>query len=147
MGNSRVDGPRVADGANSMRGGAGCLVQLVGPLVAVVVAVTAFLLVSAAWRACADSTPGGGGYLLLIFLPGVFVASWLGFALAGVLTFWAPPPIRLFAAVALAFAIGVVAVAREVPVQPASDAAVASEVTTACGADGIPTWWPFWLPH
>ena len=147
MGNPKVDGPRVAERATSVWGGAGCLIQLVGPLVGGVVAVTASLLVGAAWAACEDSTPGGGGFLVLLFLPGVFVASWVGFALAGMVTSWTPPPIRLLAAVALAFAVGIVAVAGRVPAGPASDYSDSpSGITPACGPDGSPTWWPVWLP-
>lgn len=106
------------------------------------------LLVGAAWQACDDATPGGGFFLLLLFLPALFLAAWLGFVMAGILTFWAPPPVRLLAGVSIAFMIGVLAVAAEVPAYPAEDyAAPAAGVSSMCGPDGMPAWWPPLLPR
>ena len=148
MRNVAFDGPRVSERADTAWGSAGCLIQLAGPMVALVVAVTASLLVGAAWSACDDANPGGVGFLVVTFLPGTFLASWAAFASGGFLAFPAPPPLRLALAVALAFAVGVLAVAEQVPAYPDSDYPLqSSSVRPTCGPSGIPTWWPAWLPH
>lgn len=120
----------------------------VGLPVGLVIAYGSIRLIAAAWSECGDGSPGGGGYLLFVYLPLVTVLAASGFAACAVLVGRWSKLAAFLAGLAVATLIAVPFVAQEVPAYPAADYANGHDprATAACGPQGVPTWWPWWLP-
>lgn len=100
-------------------------------LVGIVLAYGSIRLIAAAWSECGDYEPP------------------YGFRLVGR---WSRPA-GVIAGLSVAAPIAVGHVAQLVPMGPAADYATGPQsrapytrATAACGPQGIPTWWPWWLP-
>lgn len=122
-------------------------------LVGIVLAYGSTRLIAAAWTECGDYEPPYGFGLLFFDLPLLTVLAGSGFAV-GALTVgrWSRPA-EVIAGLSVAALIAVAYVAQLVPMGPATDYAIGPQsrapytrATAACGPQGIPTWWPWWLP-
>jgi hypothetical protein len=99
-----------------------------------------------AWSACDDLGLGGGG-LVIVFFPILTLVALAGFAVGLVLTRHEPSAIRLACGLVVALAICVTAAALWVPAYgEASYESTRNPDLPECGPNGIPTWWPSWLP-
>jgi len=127
------------------------LLPVCGLPLCVIGAVLADRQVALAWDACDDMSPGGASALTFVFLPGVILVSWLAFAVGTLVSFRLHAAIRVAIGLTLVIVICAAAVAMWVPAYPAGDYQgggwhAYNPGYPECGPNGIPTWWPSWLP-
>ena len=127
---------------------------MVGLPICIVIAYAAIRLIGAGWDACDDDEPPYLFALLFGELPLLATAQWLTWLGVTFVTrhgrWWIGGPVALI----LAVFIGWAQVAASVPMdgpgayvgsrEPNADGFASLPAT--CGPDGIPTWWPAWLP-
>lgn len=104
-----------------------------------------------AWDACDDMSAGGSFFLTFVFLPGVVLVSWVAFAVGTLVSFKLHAALRLVIGLAPVVVVCAAAVAMWVPAYPAADYQPGGWHANTpghpeCGPNGIPTWWPAWLP-
>ena len=125
------------------------LVELVLSLVpAVPLAFGTVWLIGSAWAVCDEAEAGARFGLNTVILVFLMLAGWAAFSVALITLRKAHLLIRLACGAVLALAACLTVVTLEVPAygedfygleRPRRDA-------PECGPEGIPTWWPDWLP-
>lgn len=108
-------------------------------------------LILPAWGVCGEDlglVPG----LELVFrvLPAIALSSYGGYAIVVVGLFRRPKLVRVLAGLALAAVASLVATTFFVPALGEGDPYYQQpgpRATATCGLQGMPTWWPGWLPH
>ena len=121
------------------------------PLAALAATAATFGLVAPAWGICGEDmglTPG----LTLLFsvLPRLLAATFAAYVVGVLVTSRLRPAIRLTAGIFLGLWVLLLGVTFVVPYLGEADpyyASVPHGTVTECGSNGIPTWWPTWLPH
>jgi hypothetical protein len=126
-------------------------VVLVGFFVAPPLAYAALRLMVSAWSACGDAEPPYLFGLLLFDLPLLSLMGLGIFVLIAWLIRRSPMLMRVLLGTVAVGALCIVAITGRVPMnEPSSYANWDAEMRAsfpACGRDGVPTWWPIWLPH
>jgi len=109
-------------------------------------------LIGEAWSACGDNEPPYMFGLVFGVLPAMAVVMFVVWTLWTALTRGRPWPIFAVPVATALLLVGWFFFAATVPMNepdyynaPAS-LGDPSPFTSACGRDGIPTWWPSWLP-
>jgi hypothetical protein len=128
--------------------------SLLGLPVAAVLAYATVGFIARAWDACDDAEPPYLFGLTLFVMPMIGFAQWIGWVVVAAIL--RSRPWRLFIPAALVgvLLVGWAAAAMEVPAHEtsfyaadAADPADDSHLSPMhCRADGIPAWWPEWLP-
>jgi hypothetical protein len=104
-------------------------------------------LIAHAWGACSDVSTGSSFGLGAIYLPAIAVGMWFAFVLGAFVARSKRVFVRLLAGAVLAFVISLLVVIVMMPNAPhGSYPSVDRSEYPECGPDGIPTWWPSWLP-
>ncbi|HEV8490273.1 MAG TPA: hypothetical protein VGQ58_10855 [Candidatus Limnocylindrales bacterium] len=104
-------------------------------------------LIAAAWMSCGDFEPPYGLGLLFFDWPLIAIGSWIAFSAGVLLLRDAPNPSRVIVGVVLASVVCCYSVTGEVPMnEPDYYAGGSPAGATECEPDGVPTWWPWWLP-
>jgi hypothetical protein len=127
------------------------LLPVIGLPLCLIAGILADRQVVLAWEACDDMSAGGSFGLTYVFLPGVILVSWVAFAVGTLVASQIHIAIRVVIGLALVVVICVAAVEMWVPAYPASDYQPGGWHANypgypECGSDGIPSWWPSWLP-
>jgi hypothetical protein len=107
-------------------------------------------LVASARVACDEFWAGEGFGLLFIVLPITFVMTAIGYGVAIRCSASWPRAPRLLAACVAAGVVALGTAVVQVPLGERIDYAGLQSTDPAlaeCGPDGVPTWWPTWLPH
>ena len=105
-------------------------------------------LIASAWEVCADLDAPDRAGLTILYFPGIIVAMGLAAAVAARLTKRHHPVLRIGLVMLAVGLVAVLVIALSVPYGgesswPSGDS---GEAFTECRVDGIPNWWPAWLP-
>ncbi len=111
-------------------------------------------LIGRAWDACGDAEPPYLLGLLVLYLPGIAIGQWIVWTIVVFFTRKRAWWVGLLIGLAIAVLIGWAAVAVSVPMRSADEYASDAQPDQAgevflldtCRPDGLPTWWPTWLP-
>jgi hypothetical protein len=114
-----------------------------GFLVSAILAFRALPFIGRAWAACTEVGLGEGVLLLFIALP-LTIGLWMTFGASLLPTIGRPRPARFV--VGGLVVLGATLIFMTVMVPRPGDPPQAADARTDCRADGIPTWWPSWLP-
>jgi hypothetical protein len=108
-------------------------------------------LIGAAWQACADLSVGGRFALVALQMPAALVAIGSAFAVTAFVMRNQHLIVAALGALIAMIAAAMLVVALSVPVGGEDNwVGLTNEdlasIPGPCRADGIPTWWPNWLP-
>jgi hypothetical protein len=116
---------------------------LTGILVSSLLALLVVLIIGRAWAACVEVSMGDGfGLMVVTGLLAIGLSVIFGASL--LLTVERQGPLRFCLGMAAVLIATLIFVTIMVPRPGHSPLAAAAH--PACRADGIPTWWPSWLP-
>ena len=118
---------------------------LVGAAVAIWIGVQARDLISAAWVACFEPEAGSNFGLNVFFFPIASVLAGCAMTVALFVPGRAPFLLRLVMGFGVAVVLGLAVFAMAVP-SGRPEGRTPSNLWPECGPQGIPTWWPIWLP-
>lgn len=120
---------------------------VLGLAVSAVTAWGSIELVAAAWAACDDAEPPYLFGLLWVIFPATTVGAWIAFAFGVVITSRRHPIVRCATGAIFVTAVCVFAAVVQVPAHDDYGAPSNDPSMVECGPNGIPTWWPTWLPR
>lgn len=120
-----------------------------GALINMVLGWFVLQLVASAWSACEDFGLGTRIGLRFFALPLLITGLWVAYVVGVVIGRSRSWPVRFATGLGLSLATAALFIAVTVPTSPGSTAYVRVDRDDypECGSDGIPTWWPSWLPN
>lgn len=120
---------------------------VLGFFLSVVLAWYSIGLIGSAWAACDEAEPPYLFGLVFVIFPAMALVAWVAFTIGAVVTERSHDIVRYAAGTLLAVAICLLVVTFHVPIRDDYDASPSTDpLMIECGANGIPTWWPSWLP-